>query len=265
MLPNSDMDSIPNFLDLDSDGDGITDLVEAGGTDTGTGSGTAGDGIIDGFVDGNGDGLDDDLVSTPLPVRNSDPDDLPDYIDPDSDNDTVPDAIEGHDSNANGVPDVLPLGTDSDNDGLDDGFDSTEGGTPATLPNRDSDSLASYRDPDDDNDGIGTALEDTNMNGNPTDDFTGGSNVPDYLNSSMFSTIATVTVCRTTPSVHRALRPQRAVAIPTVTEPPDWQDPDDDGDGIPTRSTKTSECRIKTRMETVLPTISTRMTMGMAS
>jgi len=41
-------------------------------------------------------------------------------LDDDSDNDNVPDEIEGHDFNQDGVADIASSGSDSDNDGLDD-------------------------------------------------------------------------------------------------------------------------------------------------
>jgi len=50
---NFDGDGIPNYLDLDSDNDGIPDVVEASGTDTNN------NGKVDGFVDANFDGLSD--------------------------------------------------------------------------------------------------------------------------------------------------------------------------------------------------------------
>ena len=51
-LPNTDGTGGPDFLDLDSDGDGLTDVVEADGTDA------DGDGRADGG-DTNGNGLAD--------------------------------------------------------------------------------------------------------------------------------------------------------------------------------------------------------------
>lgn len=77
---NTDGGDLPDFQDLDSDNDGIYDLVEAGGRDL------DGDGRIDGFQDdpSNPDGVDDAFLIVPL-----DP--------PDTDN--------------NGTPDVLDFGT----------------------------------------------------------------------------------------------------------------------------------------------------------
>jgi len=54
-LRDSDSDGIVDNRDLDSDNDGLVDVVEARGTDSN------GDGQIDEFADLNGDGADDGL------------------------------------------------------------------------------------------------------------------------------------------------------------------------------------------------------------
>ena len=122
---DTDGDGLPDFRDLDSDGDGGRDIVEAGGVDA------DGDGRVDGFADADRDGLDDATARRPLPLPDSDGDDVPDYRDNDDndsdgvldasdlddDNDGIPDSIEGTaDSDGDGVPDYHDL--DSDNDGL---------------------------------------------------------------------------------------------------------------------------------------------------
>ena len=131
---NADGTGFPNFMDIDSDDDGVTDNSEAQSTgayvtllymDTETG----------GTTDGIDDSYDNDTVnfggSGVVPV-DSDGDGTADYLDLDSDNSEEIDAIEGHDTNGDGVingADVpnantgLFIGTDSDLDGLDDGFD----------------------------------------------------------------------------------------------------------------------------------------------
>eukprot|EP01043_Picozoa_sp_COSAG02_P032980 COSAG02_NODE_2228_length_9446_cov_10.277201_1_plen_2860_part_01 len=77
---NPDCDGTPNYLDLDSDGDGIPDAVE-------------------GTADTDGDGT-------------------PNYLDLDSDADGAPDADEGtDDDDGDGVPNYLD-GLDSDGDGI---------------------------------------------------------------------------------------------------------------------------------------------------
>ncbi|MEB8389532.1 hypothetical protein OO012_20200, partial [Rhodobacteraceae bacterium KMM 6894] len=79
-------------------------------------------------LDNNGNGLDDNYEQNGLfglfPV-DTDGDSLPDYLDEDSDNDNVPDIVEGHDYDFDGIADVFLLGSDKDNDGLDDGFEGT--------------------------------------------------------------------------------------------------------------------------------------------
>ncbi|MGC1515890.1 MAG: gliding motility-associated C-terminal domain-containing protein [Maribacter sp.] len=182
---DTDMDGIPDYLDIDSDGDGIPDNVEAQATT---------DYTAPLGMDANGNGLDDAYEADGLmgifPV-DTDGDSLPDYVDEDSDNDNVPDAIEGHDHDHDGVADVVRIGVDSDNDGLDDGF---EGATRVDndvndeldspfdqLPNTDSDNESDYRDTDDDDDGIETIDEDSNNNGNYADDDSDGDGIPNYL------------------------------------------------------------------------------------
>ncbi|MCJ8288389.1 MAG: gliding motility-associated C-terminal domain-containing protein [Crocinitomicaceae bacterium] len=87
-----DQDGIPDYLDLDSDNDGIYDVIEGG---DGL-SDTNGDGMIDindvGFLDANSNGVNDISESTP-PVH-SDNDGLPDYLDLDSDDDGCFDTVE---------------------------------------------------------------------------------------------------------------------------------------------------------------------------
>ncbi|SNS77375.1 Por secretion system C-terminal sorting domain-containing protein [Ekhidna lutea] len=192
-------DGLPDFLDRDSDNDGITDVAENNGTDNNR------DGILDNFVDSDGDGLNDavdpDNGGTALTIVNSDGADNPDYLDTDSDNDSVGspglgDLFEGHDSNFDGTPswdddgdlilDTNEGNIDLDGDGILDAFDPNQGGIGAALPNADGDGLPNFRDNDDDDDGTLSSAEDTNGNGNYFDDFTQGqsgtyANVPDYL------------------------------------------------------------------------------------
>ena len=89
---DTDGDGILDKFDLDSDNDGIADIVEAGGTDT------DGDGLVDNFTDTDGDGLhdpyDSDNGGTQIPTPDSDGDGFADYIDLDSDNDGIADIVE---------------------------------------------------------------------------------------------------------------------------------------------------------------------------
>ncbi|MEN8788807.1 MAG: gliding motility-associated C-terminal domain-containing protein, partial [Flavobacteriaceae bacterium] len=181
---DTDSDGIPDYLDIDSDNDGIPDNVEAQTT-----SGY----IIPSGLDANGNGLDDayDNGGVGLIPVDTDGDGLPDYVDGDSDDDNVPDYIEGHDQDADGIPDVTFIGSDKDNDGLDDGFEGSvaidsdvndEIDSPFDdLPNTDGDSESDYRDIDDDDDGVPTAEEDTNGDGDYSNDDIDDDGIPDYL------------------------------------------------------------------------------------
>jgi len=181
-LPDTDGDGTPDYLDLDSDGDGIFDLTEAGGTDA------DGNGVIDDFVDENKDGLADSIDpkqgGMPLPIPDTDEDDIPDYRDLDSDGDGILDSIEMDvDTDGDGTPDHLDL--DSDGDGIPDStemdVDTDEDGTPDYLdldsdgdtipdsaeagpdPNNpvdtDRDGFPDYIDPDSDDDGLNDTRE----------------------------------------------------------------------------------------------------------
>ena len=179
---NSDADSKPDFRDIDSDNDGIPDNVE--------GQTTAGY-IPPSGNDTNNDGLDDAYIGGLTPV-NTDGTDNPDYLDDDSDNDSVPDNNEGNDFNFDGIPDQSFTGSDTDGDGLDDGYEGSdlndgfdvndEIDDPANdLPDTDGTEDVNYRDLDDDGDGIETPDEDADGDGDPTDDDTDGDGTPDYL------------------------------------------------------------------------------------
>ncbi|NJR68462.1 MAG: DUF4347 domain-containing protein [Synechococcales cyanobacterium CRU_2_2] len=165
---DTDGDTRPDFQDLDSDNDGLNDVVEAGGADT------DGNGLIDGTgTDADGDGLANVVdpsgsPGTPLPIPDSDSDGAQDFRDLDSDNDGLPDLVEGGlnpqtvDLNGDGVVD----GPDGDSDGIQNLVD----GTPAAfgdnngprsnnLPNADGDSIPDYREPDRNNNGIPDRIE----------------------------------------------------------------------------------------------------------
>jgi MYXO-CTERM domain-containing protein len=127
--------------EADSDGDGITDLVEdALGTDRDD-------------PDSDGDGLDDlaEVVDIDDPV-DSDGDGLIDAVDDDDDDDGIPTASEDIDGDGD------PSGDDSDDDGTPD-----------------------YLDDDDDDDGVPTASEDWDGDGDPSTGDADGDGTPDYL------------------------------------------------------------------------------------
>jgi len=113
-----DGDGIANYVDIDSDGDGIVDNIEAQTTTeyiAPTGIDTDGDGLDDAYDPDNG--------GVPVSLPDTDGDGTPDYLDTDSDNDGLDDALEGWDLDGDGVANVTASGTDLDEDGLDDGYD----------------------------------------------------------------------------------------------------------------------------------------------
>lgn len=165
-LRDTDGDGTPDYLDDDSDQDGITDAFEAGDTD---------------------------LATSP---RDTDRDGTPDYIDLDSDGDGIPDATEvasGFDTDGDLTPDYLD--TDSDNDDISDGDEVKHGLDPRNrdsdddgisdgdegLKDADDDGIANAVDEDSDGDGFSDAKEagDHSVDTPPIDsDFDG---VPDFL------------------------------------------------------------------------------------
>ena len=133
-ITNTDGTGNPNFIDIDSDGDGIVDNIE-GQT---TASYKAPNLIINTW------GIDTAYATGILPT-DTDRDGIPDYIDINSDNDIRNDAIEGWDFNNDGIADTIALNLDSDNDGLDDAYDTdntlvnpTNGQIPTDFPNLDT-------------------------------------------------------------------------------------------------------------------------------
>jgi hypothetical protein len=106
---DTDGDGAPDYMDLDADNDGLFDVIEAGGEDR------------------NSDGLIDDAATnqaTLLHPLDRDADDLPDYIDLDSDNDGRMDIAETEyaalDADGDGRIDDA---TDADADGIADKID----------------------------------------------------------------------------------------------------------------------------------------------
>ena len=179
--PDTDNDGIADTNDLDSDGDGLADLVEVGGLDA------DGNGLVDelsgpGNPDADNNGWVDAYSTTPLVNQsladaaiNADDDTIPNHLDLDSDNDGITDVIESGnmDGNMDGMADdggVVGLVIDDNNDGWDDSHD---GGVTTTLPDGgndinslpdfpsgtgnddfDNDGIPNWLDIDADNDGI---------------------------------------------------------------------------------------------------------------
>ncbi len=188
---DSDDDGIPDVLELDSDDDGIPDSVEKG----------------------------NDILL--IPPVDTDRDRLYDFQDPDSDADEIPDSVEAGgdptdpvDTDSDDIPDYIDV--DSDRDGKSDYVEGTE--------DHDGDGLPNYVDENDedgplgdlDQDGLTNREEDllgSNRN-NPDSDADG---INDFYE-----------VCR----VYTACDPSTA-SDQDEDGTPDWNDPDSDDDGIP--------------------------------
>jgi len=142
-----DGDGLKNRIDLDADNDGIADIVEAGGEDAN------GDGKADNFTDGNANGWSNTYDVTEagenLVIVDTDGDGISNYLDLDSDSDGIIDNIEGQTT----ADFQIPLGTDTDNDGWDDQYDSDDGGTAIVLSNNNATGPVDYLDQDSDGDG----------------------------------------------------------------------------------------------------------------
>jgi hypothetical protein len=203
-----DSDTIPNRQDVDSDGDTLLDSLEAGDEDCWTGpvdsdgdgrpdfvdtdsddngipdrSETTEDGDDDGvpdFADSDDDGdtiRDVDEIGDPLDPEDTDGDMVPDYQDVDSDGDAILDSAEKlYDVDGDGIPAFRD--DDSDGDGLTD-RDEAGDGDPATPPrDTDSDGLPDFLDIDSDGDGLSDAQE-TEAGTDPLDPDTDGDGFSD--------------------------------------------------------------------------------------
>ncbi|MGB5245506.1 MAG: OmpA family protein, partial [Woeseia sp.] len=177
---DTDGDGVPDYRDLDSDNDSLTDVSESGG------------------VDANGDAIIDDPVNNEGTTTNptdTDGDLIPDYREIDSDNDGINDIVgtefEPFDADNNGVIDDP---TDSDGDGIADVIDRRDGfgtipdadrdGIPDDVEgtgDADNDGVPNFRDTDSDNDGIPDSVEAGADPANPVD--TDGDGIPDYLDT----------------------------------------------------------------------------------
>lgn len=167
---DTDGDGVPDHLDLDSDNDGITDLVEAGHLQRDVN----GDGIIDGDASFFGqNGLFNVLASDPDAADafenysrfDVDEDGVPDHDDLDSDNDGINDVAEANfnqfDSNGDGrIDDGLGNPPVVGVTGLAPMLDPTLTKVAIPLPpDTDIDGVPDWHDLDSDNDGINDVAE----------------------------------------------------------------------------------------------------------
>jgi gliding motility-associated-like protein len=164
-----DNDALPNYLDSDSDGDGIPDAWEGAErcwtcTDADK-------------IDNNGDGWDDRIQFAGFKPKDTDGDGAWDFLDIDSDNDCIPDAVEGlNDVDHDGALNFRD--GDSDNDKIPDNIEAVSCANPADS---DGDGVRDFEDFDSDNDGMLDAFE-AGSNGFKPQDFDQDGK-PDYRDS----------------------------------------------------------------------------------
>jgi choice-of-anchor A domain-containing protein len=173
-----DRDGTPNYLDLDSDGDGINDLTEAlevYDADGIVASGIASpvDGDNDGVRGNTYNGLDatadnfNGFGAKGVKLKDRDGDGKPNPYDIDSDNDGITDNVEGQPT----CSEQQPSGNDCDGDGVDDKYDLTcnicvraAGGI--NPFDKDNDGIPDIYDLDTDNDGVPDVNEGSGLSGN---------------------------------------------------------------------------------------------------
>ena len=151
---DSDFDGVPDFRDDDSDGNGVPDRVEGTSDRDGDGRPAFRDG------DNDGDGLDDvlEIGGDPSAPRDTDMDGTADYDSPDSDGDTIADLIEAlEDTDGDGIADRYDL--DTDGDGFTDAMEAGDTDLATPPVDTDMDGIFDFRDTDSDADGLSDAAE----------------------------------------------------------------------------------------------------------
>ncbi|TXK52846.1 DUF11 domain-containing protein [Pontibacter qinzhouensis] len=162
-----DLDGQIIGFDIDEDGDGIVNAVEANRGVVPTAAGyDAIRGIFTGAVAANG--MPVAATAANLPNPDTDGDGKPDYQDVDSDNDGILDNIEAQTTAGY----INSLGTDSNLNGLRDGYDPAVGGVAIVPIDTDGDGIPDYLDLDSDSDLVPDFIEafDDNENGQSGDD-----------------------------------------------------------------------------------------------
>lgn len=248
-IPDTDKDGIPDYLDLDSDNDGLLDRIESGGD-------FDGDKIPD-FrdMDSDNDWIADGIEG----LLDSDKDGIPNYLDADSDGDGIVDSWEG----ANKCVSCTTL-QDADNDGWDDrkqyakdntAIDTDKDGIPDfldadsdndTIEDRvelgadmDADDIPNFRDTDSDNDKILDIIEtavDTDKDGMADFEDLDSDNdtIPDAIETDVDTDKDGIRDFRDEDSDNDKILDKNEKAIDTDGDGKfNFQDTDSDGDGIP--------------------------------
>jgi hypothetical protein len=211
--------------------------------------------------DTDGDGISDhDEGADEKPPRDTDGDGTPDFKDADSDNDGIPDSVEGRngtpcnapfDSDGDGKPDYVDLDSDDANDAT--VGDREEAGPDPTHPvDTDGNGMPDYLDPDNDGDGIPDLLEltaqgavvaakkladapDTDGDGIPDflDTDSDGDGIPDRADGAVDTDGDTIPNYRDLDSDGDCVPDAKELAVDTDGDgAPDFVDTDSDNDGL---------------------------------
>ena len=158
---DTDLDGNGDFIDMDSDANGIMDIIEGTGDVDGDGVPNFQD------IDNDGDYIPDTIeIGDPSQgIPDTDNDGIPDYNDVDSDADGIGDLFETYrDTDGDGIMNFRDQ--DSDNDGIPDSWEGGTNGNVSQSPvDSDGDGHYDFLDVDSDNDGLPDGQEDTNQNG----------------------------------------------------------------------------------------------------
>jgi len=158
---DSDSDNIPNFQDTDDDGNGIDDVDEIG-SDSNNPTNTDGEDLPD-FqdTDDDNDGINDvdEIGSDSSNPTDTDGDNTPDYHDEDSDDDGINDAVESNvDTDGDGTSDFQDYDSDNPDAATSEDVDNADYvGIPDSEEgenNSDNDGVPNFQDSDNDDDGI---------------------------------------------------------------------------------------------------------------
>lgn len=182
---DDDGDGLPNNADLDGDNDGIPDITEQNLDifDKNKDCRLSVDEVKASGLDKNGDGVINEADGYVFP--DTDKDGMPDYLDTDSDNDTILDIDESNTFlfDTNGDRTISPSEfLKIEVKKIFPGGDSTNCLHNKDLPDTDHDGIPDYRDLDSDNDSLADRIEagDDDPKTPPVD--TSGTKVPDYRN-----------------------------------------------------------------------------------
>ena len=158
--PDTDGDGTNNYLDTDSDNDGVSDNAEANAAAAINPCAPSNTGVYCATGDSDGDGVNNGTeCQDPLgSCADSDGDGAYDYLDTDADNDGVADGGDIGRTNACAPSTAVArcLSGDADSDGVPNG---SECSNPADCADTDADGTSDFRDNDADGDGTGDSSD----------------------------------------------------------------------------------------------------------